>query len=62
MKYLHFFEISSSNSNNKDRQWQVRCFHKGIFGFLEICYHSILEIAVSTQEKGEFNIERTDEY
>lgn len=53
MKYLHFFEISSSNSNNKDWQWKVRCFHKGIFSFLQICYYSILKIAASTQERGQ---------
>lgn len=53
IKYLHFFEVSSSNSNNKDGQRQVRRFHKGIFGFLEICYYSILRKAVGSQEKGE---------
>lgn len=40
---LHFLEVSSSNPDDKDWQWQIWCHNESIFCFLEVCYYSILK-------------------
>ena len=41
--YLHLFEISVSNADNENRQWQVWCPYNTIFCFLDVTENSILQ-------------------